>query len=86
MKVPFEKPEHFDIDDEFEAFMRRCYHKVKEHSPQYRESRRIFLAGMASCFFYVVSLAKFEEDIAEEELHKLQDQLCEYFIKRMEKE
>ena len=86
MKVPFEKPDHFDIDDEFESFMRRCYPKVKEHWPQYKESRRIFIAGMASCFFYTVSLAKYEAEVGEEELHKLQDQLCEYFIERMDKE
>jgi hypothetical protein len=84
--VPSDQPPAFDVDDEFEDFMRRCYPAVKEHDKQYTESRRIFLAGMVSCFFYTLSLAKYDTDIAEKELRKLQTQLVEYFVKRMKKE
>jgi hypothetical protein len=76
-------PPVYDLDDEFEAFMRRCYPMVKEHSRQYLESRRIFIAGIASCYFYVVSLARYDVDEAEKELLNLQKQLDEFFMKKM---
>lgn len=70
--------ESYDLDDEFEDFMRKCNPKVKEHSQQYLESRRVFMAACASMFYYIVGLAKYDENVAEKELHRVSDQLDKF--------
>ena len=40
----------FDIDDEFEAFMREVHPHVAEHSTEYSVMRRVFYAGCTTIF------------------------------------
>jgi hypothetical protein len=65
----------FDIDDEFEHYMRRCYTGVPQHSEQYRESRRIFFAGMASTFYQLMKLTALSDEAAEAGLANIEKQL-----------
>ena len=74
----------FDIDDEFEAFMRKCAPEVPETSVQYKESRRVFSAGAAVMFLYITrELPLFSDESGVEELQKLQAQFDEMFYKRI---
>lgn len=74
----------FDIDDEFETFMRKANPKVKETSYQYFESRRVFAAGVAAFYFYLTNeLTEVSEDQGMRELEKVRQQLVEFFGKRV---
>jgi hypothetical protein len=41
----------FDIDDEFESFMREVFPTEAEHSAEYKTCRRVFYAGCVAIFF-----------------------------------
>jgi len=74
----------FDLDDEFENFMRRVFPAVKEHEIQYKESRRVFTAGAAVMFMHITGeIPQLSEDHAMEELKKLDDQFSDFFKKRV---
>jgi len=45
----------YDIDDAFEDFMRRANPDVPEHATQYKESRRVFFAGICSMYYFLMS-------------------------------
>jgi len=84
MTKPAQKFESFDIDDEFQRFMLKCFPNVKEHEVQYKESRRIFSAGAAVMFMHVTGeLAQLPEETALEELKKLDAQFEDFFKKRV---
>lgn len=66
----------FDIDDEFEAFMRKANPLVRESSAQYKESRRVFVAGVAATYSFLLNeLTPLPEEQAMKELEKISDQL-----------
>jgi hypothetical protein len=62
-----------DIDDEFEDFMRKSYGYVAPR--QYRESRRVFFAGVALMYYHSLSLAELREEIGIAELKQIGEQL-----------
>jgi hypothetical protein len=53
-----------DLDDAFEEFMRTANPRVDKTSIQYRESRRVFFAGMFLMFNHLKFLANFPETVA----------------------
>jgi hypothetical protein len=67
-----------DIDDQFEDYMKRCYPGLPRHAAQYRESRRIFFAGMATTFWHIMKLTGLPDDKAEAALQHLETQLREF--------
>jgi hypothetical protein len=74
----------FDLDDEFEDFMRKACPEVKEYSVQYRESRRVFAAGCAAMYYFCAfEVSELPEDEAVKELEKLRAQLREFFKHRL---
>ena len=73
-----------DIDDEFESYMRKANPLVRETSVQYRESRRVFFAGCASMYSFLLNeLTALPEDQATKELSNISEQLKE-FAKRID--
>jgi hypothetical protein len=66
-----------DIDDEFEAFMRQAYGPSVSPA-QYRESRRVFYAGVALMFHHSISLADLPEDDGIKELKQIDQQLVAF--------
>jgi hypothetical protein len=74
----------FDLDDQFEDFMRKACPDVEEFSVQYKESRRVFAAGCAAMYFWVAfELSELPEDEGVIELEKLRAQLLEFFKDRL---
>lgn len=74
----------YDVDDAFEEFMRKCFPLVKETTTQYRESRRIFYAGVTSVYYALVGdITKLPDTDAEKQLGLIDDQLVEFFKKRV---
>jgi hypothetical protein len=73
----------YDIDDEFENFMRRVYPDVLEHSIQFRECRRVFLSGAASMFLWLEGLAAYPENHGVDALADVSKQLEEFFYKQV---
>lgn len=74
----------FDLDDEFEEFMRKVFPMVRETETQYKESRRVFVAGCAAMFFFWVrDVARVSDEEGVEALKKVQDQLDEFMRKRI---
>lgn len=74
----------FDLDDEFEKFMRTANPRVPETSMQYKESRRVFVAGAAAMFLFTTNeLTTLNDDDAFKQLEKIKAQLEEFFKKRV---
>jgi hypothetical protein len=65
-----------DIDDEFEAFIRQAYGHVQPR--QFRESRRVFYAGVALMFHHAISLADLPDDDGIKELKQIDHQLVAF--------
>ena len=74
---------NLDLDDAFEELMRNAYPDIKEHSIQYRESRRIFFGGAATIFFHAMELTRLSDDEAEDGLSMIQKQLEEFYHLRL---
>lgn len=70
--------EPLDIDDAFDAFMRKVYPGVPETSEQYRESRRIWFAGMSILFLHIMVASTLPGKKAEAELTNLRTQLTSF--------
>jgi hypothetical protein len=74
----------FDLDDEFEEFMRKVNATVPQYSGQYKESRRVFMAGAGAMFiFCTFELAKLPDEEGVAALEKLRRELNEFFYKRV---
>lgn len=74
----------FDLDDEFEHFMRKVFPMVRETETQYKESRRVFVAGCAAMYSHLVNeLTILPEDEALKELEKISEQIQEFMKKRI---
>jgi hypothetical protein len=74
----------FDIDDEFESFMREVLPHVAEHSTEYRVMRDVFFAGCAVTSEFYMQHA-FPSIDTLKALQKVHDQINE-FSKRPERE
>jgi hypothetical protein len=70
--------EPLDIDDAFEEFMRKVNPSIPQHSPQYRESRRVWFAGVASLNHHLIALTSESEDFGARELQSISRQLLEF--------
>lgn len=69
----------FDLDDEFEAFMRKVNPTVPETSVQYQESRRVFVAGALDMYVFCVNeLTVLPEDEAINALRKINEQFKDF--------
>jgi hypothetical protein len=68
-----------DIDDAFAEFMRIANPRVEEHSTQYRESRRVWVAAMFQLFrFMTVEVVKLSDEEGEVQLTRFHEALREY--------
>jgi hypothetical protein len=68
-----------DIDDAFDGYMRATNPSVAQHTPQYRESRRCFMAGMWQMLQHMLRVAELLNDEgAERELARVEDQLVQF--------
>lgn len=75
--------EPLDLDDAFEDLMRKANPTVKQHSVQYRESRRMFFSGAASIFMHLLQVATLPEREAETQLGQIEKQIEEFFKDRL---
>jgi hypothetical protein len=74
----------FDLDDEFEEFMQKVNPTVDPTSVQYKESRRVFMAGAGAMFiFCTFELANLPEADGVAALERLRRELNEFFYKRV---
>jgi hypothetical protein len=75
----------YDIDDAFEEFMRKANPGVREASVQYAESRRVFMAGIASVFLFLqgTELRAISDEEAEAQLKLIDAQLIDFFKRRV---
>lgn len=65
-----------DIDDAFEGYMRATNPGVAQHSSQYRESRRCFMAGMWQTLQHMLRVsAELPEAEAMRQIGLLENQL-----------
>jgi hypothetical protein len=68
-----------DADDAFEGYMRKVNPDVAQHTPQYRESRRCFMAGMWQALQHMLWVsAEWPEADAMKEIAQLEDQLAQF--------
>jgi hypothetical protein len=70
----------YDIDDEFEDFMRRVQPDLPETSVQHKESRRVFFAGVCSLYYFLMSndFQSLPDQQALEECARIDKQLMEF--------
>jgi hypothetical protein len=74
----------FDLDDEFESFMRKACPLVRETSIQYKESRRVFVSGCAAMYQHLLNeVTTLPEAEAHKELEQISVQLEQFFHKRL---
>lgn len=74
-----------DFEDAFADYMRRVLPGVPEHSVQYRESRRAFVAGARRIYIYMTQeVVKLSDTAAEKELQRLDNELCAYWSRACE--
>jgi hypothetical protein len=72
-----------DLDDEFEAFMRKVNPQVQQYQSQYKESRRVWFAACAALFTHMaVEVTKISEDEGVKEAENVAQQLQE-FVQRV---
>jgi hypothetical protein len=67
-----------DLDDAFEEFMHHTNPAVDKTSVQYRESRRVWFAGMFLMFSHIKFLANFPDDVGFKVLDNFEDQFKAY--------
>lgn len=78
------KFEPLDIDDAFEAFMRKCYSEVPAHTTQYRECRRVFYSGVLTLLIHLrTNVSEIPDDDGVAELESIDRQCQEFFKKRL---
>jgi hypothetical protein len=75
---------HWDLDDEFENFMRRVFPTVKELDRQYLEARRIFASGAASMYFHLTGdVTAVPDDEGVKELARIDKELTDFFKRQI---
>lgn len=67
-----------DIDDAFDGYMRATNPSVAQHTAQYRESRRCFMAGMWQALQHMLGVAALPDAEAEAELARVEQQLRQF--------
>jgi hypothetical protein len=67
-----------DLDDMFEDFMHRVNPTVREQSSQYRESRRVFFAGITAMFSLLMQTTSLPEDGALKVIADIEQQLDDF--------
>jgi len=68
-----------DIDDAFDGYMRTVNPSVAQHTAQYRESRRCFMAGMWQALQHMLRVsAELPEAEAMAEIAQLEAQLVAF--------
>lgn len=75
----------FDLEDAFDDYMRRVAPDVAEHTVQYRESRRAFVAGARRIYVHMTQgVVQLSDSDAEKELVRLDKELCAYWERACE--
>lgn len=70
----------FDIEDEFDTYMRKVAPSVQQHDVQYRESRRAFVVGARRLYIYMTQgVVQLSDSDAEKELQRLDREMCAYW-------
>lgn len=68
-----------DIDDTFDKFMRVVNPSVEQHSAQYRESRRVFFAGMWALLQHMLKVSyALPEEVAMRDVAHIEEQLLQF--------
>jgi hypothetical protein len=74
----------FDIDDQFENFMRMANPRVRETDSQYKESRRVFYAGCAAIFYFLTNeVTTLSDEDGFKQLDQIKTQLEHFAQKRV---
>ena len=72
--------EKLDLDDAFDAYMRKVNATIPQHSAQYKESRRVFFAGAALMYYHMIEVSdSLTEAAAMAHLADLGDQLKDFY-------
>lgn len=74
----------FDLDDKFQEFMQKVYPTVREHDDQYKESKRVFVAGVTCLYYHLtLGLTELPDSEAEQELESIHQQIDEFFVRNL---
>lgn len=66
----------FDLEDEFDDYMRKVGPHIPQHTIQYRESRRAFIAGARRLYVYIIEgVTEMSDENAEKELSRLDSEM-----------
>jgi hypothetical protein len=66
----------FDLEDEFDNYMRQVAPSVQQHEVQYRESRRAFIAGARRLYLHMTrDVVQLSDSDAEKELQRLDKEM-----------
>jgi hypothetical protein len=77
-----EKFQPIDLDDEFEAFMRKVNPQVRQHEAQYKESRRVWFAACAALFHHMANkVTEISDDEGVKEYENVTQQLQEFMLR-----
>lgn len=68
----------FNIEQSFEGLMQKANPDVQKDSVQYKESRRMFYAGVAALFGHMVELTALPDALGFESLDDIKEQLAKF--------